>query len=160
SNESFLFLKILFSLTNRYQIFEEPEFFQVIFYDLSISFIDACFSPDSQNLLVIPTRFPNYIFMLNLPTNNSKAQRKFKFNVHSFQMNQESLNTTRQKLINFEPRKTVPLAIIGPATGIFGQPLKITHITCNYNPTMNTPPGCDYFHFVTWNDDGLGEYCL
>jgi hypothetical protein len=89
------------------------------------------------------------------------------------QLQQRGLGT---KYINFEARRAGPVSIFGPAIGVFGQPLRMTHIACNYShmTTANTtdsshgivsaPSGTvaalDIFHFVTWNDDGFGEYCL
>ncbi|KAL6057154.1 MYND finger domain containing protein [Balamuthia mandrillaris] len=50
-----------------YQIMEEsPPFFRLIFYDQGLTFLDACFSPDSKSLVTIPSRYPCFIFLLNL----------------------------------------------------------------------------------------------
>ncbi len=112
------------------------------------------------------------------------------------------------KRISFDPRVVGPLAIIGPATGVFGQTLKMTHIASSNNirsaPPCSSPSPTPYnasptsysytakdlksgnpeqkkgkdtsnakagagaasalnskpFHFVTWNDEGTGEYGL
>ena len=52
------------------------------------------------------------------------------------------------KKISFDPRVVGPLAIIGPARGAFGQPLKMAHIASSNNirnssasPTLSTPTG-------------------
>jgi len=50
-----------------YQIMEDtPPYFRLIFYDMSFTFLDACFSPDSKSLVTIPSRYPCFIFLLNL----------------------------------------------------------------------------------------------
>jgi len=43
------------------------------------------------------------------------------------------------KKISFDPRVVGPLAIIGPATGAFDQPLKMAHISSSNNIRSTTP---------------------
>eukprot|EP01133_Synstelium_polycarpum_P006749 gene6749-7844_t len=62
------------------------------------------------------------------------------------------------KIISFEPRKVGPLAILGPAKNVLGAPYTGTHIASNPAPIKNDK--IDSFEYVTWNDDGLGEYCM
>jgi hypothetical protein len=146
---------------------EGQDFFRLIFYDFSFCFIDACFSSDSKAILTIPSKYPSFIFMLSLPLVTVKQPRKTgTANSNGPSLSQQSLayltsdgQGQKQNLINFEARKAGPLTIIGPAKGIFGQPLKMTHITCNTNQTTGNTD-YEYYHFVTWNDGGLGEYCL
>jgi hypothetical protein len=45
---------------------DTPPYFRLIFYDMSFTFLDACFSPDSKSLVTIPSRYPCFIFLLNL----------------------------------------------------------------------------------------------
>lgn len=91
--------------------------------------------------------------MLYLPV-ISKNQKK----TLSFTNSYSNENIQKQlKFINYEARNIGPLSIFGPAKGIFGEILKITHISCNYNQRSSDP---NYFHFITWNDDGIGEYCF
>lgn len=52
-----------------YRILEDgPDHFQLIYYDSSFTFIDACFSSDSKMLACILSRYPNFIFFLQLPS--------------------------------------------------------------------------------------------
>lgn len=132
----------------------------MIFHDFSFSFIDACFSHDSQSLVVIPSKFPNYIFMLHLPpiSNNSSNSTNSNNAISPINRTTKVKSSSfyeKNKMISFEARKAGPFAILGPAKGSFGQALKMTHISCNGNQSVH-----EYFHFVTWNDDGIGEYCL
>jgi hypothetical protein len=147
-------MSLFFVNWKRYQILEqgiEDFYFKLIFYDLSLTFVDACFSPDSCNLIVIPSRFPAFLFMLALPIITLKPK---KVNTQEFQQIQ------RQKFINYEARKAGPVCILGPGKGVFGQPLLMTHISSNiYSPNSQSVDE-NYYHFVTWNDDGMGEYCL
>jgi hypothetical protein len=177
----FLFFSPTFSLSfcKRYQIFEEgfAEYFKLIFYDFSFSFLDCCFSPDSQSLISIPSKFPELIFILNLPLiTGSKNGRKSGSNLNGSSLPSAIATTTatttttptskqdsqpqKEKedlTISFEGRIFGPLSIIGPAKGAFGQPLKMSHISSNNPPAE---PENDSYHLVTWNNDGWGEYCL
>ena len=79
--------------------------------------------------------------MLSLPIINTKPKK-----------------SEARKLINYEARRAGPLCILGPGKGVFGQPLLMSHISSNiYSPSTIDD---NYYHFVTWNDDGMGEYCL
>jgi hypothetical protein len=98
--------------------------------------------------------------MISLPLLTWTAVKGRKTNYKS---NQESFQ--KQKLISFEARKAGPIAIIGPAKGAFGQPLKMTRIISNANAMPSYSPATEdsineYFHFITWNEEGFGEYCL
>jgi len=110
--------------------------------------VDACFFCDSKSLLIIPSKFPSFILMIKLPLISSKAQNPDSASFLDTQRNSK-------QLINYEARKFGPISIIGPGVGVFGQPLKMTHIASNFqsNSEKNV-------HFVTWHDDGRGEYCL
>jgi len=183
-----------------YQIAENtPPYFQLIFYDMSFTFLDACFSPDSKSLLTIPSRYPCFIFLLNLnfvlgrsKTQQANATRATTETIQengtidiasSFAFDSAvECDTATAKKISFDPRVVGPLAIIGPATGAFAQPLKMTHISSSNNirSTAQASPATPVnhnlrsvgqaspaapvnqrpFHFVTWNDEGTGEFCL
>ncbi|EGC40115.1 hypothetical protein DICPUDRAFT_52183 [Dictyostelium purpureum] len=127
-----------------YRIVEEgPNYFQLIFYDSSFTYVDACFSSDSTMMTAILARYPNFIFALQIPglqpkqiTNNIKYQ---------------------EKRISFEARKIGPLAIVGPVKNYKGEPYHMTHIASN--PKMSDEK-LKPFEFVTWNDDSLGECCF
>eukprot|EP01119_Soliformovum_irregulare_P025214 TRINITY_DN9277_c0_g1_i1.p1 TRINITY_DN9277_c0_g1~~TRINITY_DN9277_c0_g1_i1.p1 ORF type:complete len:607 (-),score=108.70 TRINITY_DN9277_c0_g1_i1:33-1853(-) len=139
------------SATLVYQIVEEcaPHYFQLIFYDWSFSFIDTTFSCDSTALMVIPSRFPAFLFMIRLSLIKSTASDI----TRDLQL-RKSDNITP---VQFGAHTFGPLFIMGPAKGCFGQPLKMTHISSN---PMAKPSKDNVCHFVTWNDDGLGEFCL
>ncbi|ELR23589.1 MYND finger domain containing protein [Acanthamoeba castellanii str. Neff] len=165
-----------------YQIMEDtPPYFRLIFYDMSFTFLDACFSPDSKSLVTIPSRYPCFIFLLNLnfvlgrvrnqhASSSAAAQARATTEAtqgngtidiassFAFDAAAES-DTVTMKKISFDPRVVGPLAIIGPATGAFDQPLKMAHISSSNN-IRAAPVNPKPFHFVTWNDEGTGEYCL
>lgn len=124
-----------------------------MFHDFSFCFIDACFSSDSQSLAVIPSKFPGHIFIIDLPLVNVSGSNKSKPKFYSGPSNMHESKS--RMVISCESRKAGPLIILGPAKGYFGQVLKMTHIACNSNRDVQEP-----YHYVTWNDDGLGEYCL
>ncbi|GAM29245.1 hypothetical protein SAMD00019534_124210 [Acytostelium subglobosum LB1] len=170
-----------------YKINEEgPNYFQLIFYDTSMAYIDACFSSDSQMLVAILSRFPNYLFFLQLPIAKKLSldalklhnQYRQQFCTHNqstpappvgsvdftglsnslYQQQSASFDLwLKSSTVSYDPRKIGPLAIIGPAKNTFGLPFCPTHISCNPTPRLDR---IENFEYVTWNDDGLGEYCL
>eukprot|EP01117_Protostelium_nocturnum_P013735 TRINITY_DN5159_c0_g1_i1.p1 TRINITY_DN5159_c0_g1~~TRINITY_DN5159_c0_g1_i1.p1 ORF type:complete len:630 (+),score=148.94 TRINITY_DN5159_c0_g1_i1:144-2033(+) len=156
-----------------YQIIEEsviPEF-RIIFYDLSQTFNDACFSPDSTSLVVIPTKYPYLIFSLGLPIipsgksntslkkSPSNGSRSSSSKDHHFEEKYGINSDEKHKFINFEARKTGPFSIFGPCFTSFGQPMIMTHITMNCNPIAMESKQ-NYYQYATWNDSQMGEYML
>lgn len=135
------------------------EYFKPVFYDITLMFIDACFAPDSKSIVFIPARYPSLLFMLTLPAFSSSPSspkptpfEKSRMTSISSDFN-ASDSSSHTKPISFEARFAGPLHIFGPARGVFGQPLKMSHIS------GNSMMG-EVYHFATWNDEGLGEYCL
>ncbi len=48
--------------STRYKILEEgPIFFHELYRDMSFTFLDACFSPESNGLAVILTKYPSLV---------------------------------------------------------------------------------------------------
>lgn len=141
-----------------YQLLEHgPHRLKEIFFDLTISYIDACFTPDSTGILAVPTKYPHLVFLINLPLlkddpgrSNTIPYRNTSSSIHN------SIQIARSPTIHFEPRTAGPICIFGPSIGAFGNPLAITHIESNEYSTSNK----NQFYFITWNDDGYGEYCL
>jgi hypothetical protein len=129
--------------------------FKLIYYDLSITYIDVCFTPDSSGIALIPARFPSTLLILHLPVINEDIHLMTHHNGESHTRCYSPPYGSTKTPISYEPRIAGPLKIIGPAQGLFGKPVNMTHIAAN--------PGVqhrDTFDYVTWNDDGLGEYCL
>lgn len=89
------------------------------------------------------------------PATKSTAKKSFSFNPPNSQID----SSLKMRTVNFEARRAGPLTIIGPGKGLLGQPLKMSHIASNSCQIINNPE-IDYYHFVTWNDEPLGEYCL
>jgi DNA mismatch repair ATPase MutL len=51
-----------------YQIFEAgPPYFRLIFYDVTVTFADACFSPNSRAIAMIPSALLSTVLELTLP---------------------------------------------------------------------------------------------
>ncbi|KYQ90908.1 hypothetical protein DLAC_07781 [Tieghemostelium lacteum] len=201
------FYKGISSLTV-YKILEEgPEYFQLIYYDSSFTFIDACFSSDSTMLVSILSRYPNFLFFLQLPNiknplipfcnhpsnldindnNNSNSNSSSNGNTSPTSSNKNGNTSTTtttttttgtsgtggsnsklyenleymSKKIHFEPRKIGPMAIIGPIKNTFGKPYNMTHIASNPFPYASVASEkVKAFEYLTWNDDGLGEFCF
>lgn len=112
-------------------------------------------------MAVIPTRYPSFIILIALPISiiqpkRTKAEPIF---VTPTLPTQDS-SAQKQKLISFEARRAGPMMILGPAKGVFGQSLIMTHIAANQFAYINNTMPEDYYHFVTWNDESVGEYCL
>jgi hypothetical protein len=147
-----------------------------IFFDLTSTILDVCFSPDSKGILVLPALHPGFVFMLKLPLIKDE-DKSLTRGIHYTTSSTASLyQMNRATQIDFEPRIAGPLSIFGPAVGVFGQTIIFTHIASNGRANMNAHFSSNYpvnmqnstsnqtpregFSFVTWNDDGLGEYCL
>lgn len=61
-----------------YQIMESASpfsFFPLIFYDLAMNYIDACFAPDNRRLASIPARLPTHLFLFYLPLISVESRR-------------------------------------------------------------------------------------
>lgn len=129
------------------------ECFKLIYYDLSITYIDVCFTPDSRGIALIPARFPSTIFILNLPVINEELHLMTQTDSIHSRCYSPPYGSTKSP-VSYEPRTAGPLRIIGPAEGVFGKPIHMTHIA------SNNILHSDSFDFVTWNDEGTGEYCL
>ena len=57
-----------------FQIREDgPPFFDVLFHDLSFSYLDACFSQGNHSLVAIFRRFPSHVFSVIIPRIPSPA---------------------------------------------------------------------------------------
>ena len=67
------------------------ERFRLIFFDLSVSYIDVCFSPDSKSLVAIPARFPSFLFLLHLPSVSTSPPASTSNNANS--LSQASVST-------------------------------------------------------------------
>ncbi len=138
---------------------EENSVFKLIFYDFSFAFIDVCFSPDSKSLVVIPAKYPALIFMMTLPSVTHCAPPTATTTARGKKTETLLQITQKPKLVNYEARKISSLCIFGPARGVFGNTLVMSHLASNTN-VLNQNTSDTYFHFVTWNDEGIGEYCL
>ncbi len=178
----------------RYQLTSTPDYFRVIFYDLSLALVDACLSADSTRLVAIPCKHPNFLFVVNLPVDlaHKAALLKRTLAVASTHNTIAPATTTTTapaatagasaplasaattsavsaaagasingllgggtRTVSFEPRFIGNLSMLGPARGVFGQPLRMTHISAN-----TVADAADAFHLITWNDEGTGEYCV
>eukprot|EP01094_Clydonella_sp_ATCC50884_P011991 TRINITY_DN2184_c0_g1_i1.p1 TRINITY_DN2184_c0_g1~~TRINITY_DN2184_c0_g1_i1.p1 ORF type:complete len:508 (-),score=67.81 TRINITY_DN2184_c0_g1_i1:676-2013(-) len=114
--------------------------------DLSMSFIDVCFSPDSRAIAAVPRRYPTLIFLLSLPLAASTREQEL---VQSAQLMAE------QERVSHFARPVGPLTVLGPARGVFDRPLEIRRIECN-----ECHMGEQSFDFITWGGDTMAEYCL
>lgn len=128
--------------------------------------MDVCFTPDSQGLLVIPRHNPCIVMLLKLPIkddrilNNSDSLPFRNTSASIFQV-------PRSQPINFEPRTAGPLCLFGPTVNVFGKPLEMSHIESNeyykdedLDEEDEEEEEDSGFHFITWNDEGTGDYCL
>lgn len=60
------------------------------------------------------------------------------------------------KTISFEPRVVGPIQILGPAkSALTGQPFRANRISASVAQSASSP-----FGFVTWSDEGTGEYAV
>jgi hypothetical protein len=146
-----------FSCVVVYQISPTPDYFKLVYYDLSMTFLDACFSPDSTRLVVIPAKHPTQLSILSLPLD---YQKRYSAGGCSFVPGgvgpQPPLSSIgNMKTISFEPRVLGPLAFLGPARGIFGQPHRMTRVAAS---CLNT--SADAFQLISWNDDSTSEYVI
>ncbi len=97
--------------------------------------MDACFSPDSQFLTAVLSKYPNLIFMLSL---------------QPIDEDENLLHPSPQ--LSFEPRTAGPLLSIGPALALSKSAAVLKHIVA--------APAQRSFDYVTWNNDAHGEFCL
>eukprot|EP01112_Ceratiomyxa_fruticulosa_P011072 TRINITY_DN2979_c0_g1_i1.p1 TRINITY_DN2979_c0_g1~~TRINITY_DN2979_c0_g1_i1.p1 ORF type:complete len:684 (+),score=109.95 TRINITY_DN2979_c0_g1_i1:105-2156(+) len=155
-----------------YRIYDDDgsDCFKVVYNDMSFTFIDACFSPDSRSIVAILSRYPSFIFIMNLPldqvptltnasTSSAPSTSSNGSSKTSYLPNGKSTfsqSPSPHKTISFEPRKIGPMTILGPAFGVHKQPLRMTRISNNYSLKDDS----ELFHYVTWNSEGWGEYCL
>ena len=168
-----------------YQIMESASpfsHFPLIYYDLSLTYSDVCFSPDNRRIAAIPARSPSYIMLLYLPLISAESRRaSYPPSIHSpshpppaqthnsFEQQNLLAPTYDDKLppivhsqgfssgkpVSFRPRFIGPLQFFGPAKDAFGELLEHTNISAN--PVLYPIS----FHFTTWNvRQGIGEYCL
>lgn len=143
-----------------YQILDTaPDPFWLIFVDNAFAFVDACFSPDSRSLVVIPTRHPHYLFVLDLPLiecphNKPHEASNSLFLSASAKKNLEHHLHTRDTPTSFEPRAAGPLQVLGPCLSVTGTALAMTNVAGSHDP------GEKAFHYITWGDGTIGEYCL
>ncbi|KAJ5067084.1 hypothetical protein M0811_13346 [Anaeramoeba ignava] len=128
-----------------------------IFYDQSISILDACFSPDSLCLITLPTRFKGYVFLKN-----------------SFDQNQDSIFYIEKGEFAFKPRQIGPLSILGPARNKFGEFIKMTHVENNYGKYSHNLmiillglilisqilENSEKLSLCNLNDEEIADYCL
>lgn len=143
-----------------------------IFFDLTISFVDVCFAPESDGLLVVPKHNPFIVLLLRLPRIQNEKYVINQCGPLPFRTTSPSLfQVPRSQPISFEPRSAGPLCVFGPTVNIFGEPLEISHIESNEYYARDDYDDLDEeeeeeeddnscFHFLTWNDSGLGDYCL
>lgn len=60
------------------------------------------------------------------------------------------------KAISFEPRVVGPIQILGPTKSVLtGQPFRANRVSASTATSALSP-----FGFVTWCDEGTGEYCV
>lgn len=131
--------------------------FRLLFSDLTLSFLDACFAPTSDGLAVIPRRYPCCLFFLSLrhllvpPTTDSSASAA-------------AATTTGTAAVSpvlpqppFGERHFGPLGMIGPITKADGELALFTRIAANVCSSVANPTRFDY---VTWGNDASGDYYL
>jgi hypothetical protein len=143
-----------------YQILETfPTPFHLIFSDYAFTFVDVCFSPDSRSLVCITARHPHYLFSLSLPLIECPHNKQHETSTSLFlsassKKNVEHHLHARTGPTSFEPREAGPLQIMGPCLSVTGHPLPMTHIVSSADSEESA------YHFLTWGDGVLGEYCL
>ena len=153
-----------------YQIFEDLSLnvisFNLIYYDYSFTFVDACFSPDSECLVAIPSKFSSYLFIFKMPvikcqfeenptglikTDYLQKEEKKKSGYDIIKHHLKSSN----KKVSFAPRRTFPFYVAGPCVDLSGNQVSISNISSNYYHSGKV------FHYVTWSsEDTFGQYCL
>eukprot|EP00698_Gefionella_okellyi_P010381 TRINITY_DN2691_c0_g1_i1.p1 TRINITY_DN2691_c0_g1~~TRINITY_DN2691_c0_g1_i1.p1 ORF type:complete len:598 (-),score=70.53 TRINITY_DN2691_c0_g1_i1:26-1777(-) len=113
-----------------------PEFnFRLVFYDVCFTFLDACFSPDSQAIVVIPARFPNFVWSYSIKAAATQSGGG-------------------RESGRFLPRPVGPLGIFGPAVYSDGLPFVSRKIVSNWRFDSKQ------HHFITWSDDVHGDFCF
>ena len=141
-----------------------------IFFDFAASVVDACFTPDSHGILVVPRHNPTVVVLLRLPILRDDCK---KGSVGPSERNPHiPFHGAGKcgKTISFEPRVAGPVCVFGPTVNVFGDPLEITQIESNGYSRDPDDDEEEYeedeeeedcgFHFITWNDSGMGDYCL
>lgn len=139
-----------FLITCSHHIFDTPEYFKPIFHDLSLTFLDACFSPDSSSLAIIPTKHPHLLFLVQLSLDSPSKPAK------SSSSAAESPRQQAVRAISFEPRVVGPIQILGPARSTLGT----HHFRANRVSASVSSASTSSHAFVTWSDEGTGEYCV
>ncbi len=143
-----------------YQIFETyPNPFHLIFYDFAFSFVDVCFSPDSRSLVCITTRHPHHLFVLALPLIECPHNKAYETSTSLFHSATAKKNAEHhvhgKDNSAFQPRSTGPVDILGPSlSALTGQPLLMSRLVSSNDASDGT------FHFMTWGEGQVGEYCL
>lgn len=143
-----------------YQIFETyPNPFHLIFYDYAFSFIDVCFSPDSRSLVCITTRHPHHLFIMQLPLIECPHNKAYDSSNSLFLSATAKKNSEHHIFADsrptFQARATGSVAIIGPAvSALTGQVVPLLHVVSSEAASENQ------FHFITWGESSMGEYCL
>lgn len=149
-----------------YQILDHgSERFRPVFYDLTLSLHDACFTPDSCGLLAVPRAHEGVVLFVRVPRVTDDAA------IVGARRNggARGPRQPRAKEIQFEPRVAGPLCVFGPAVGCLGKTLSVRHIagddcTLHFSGTgdgsATVAHSKSYFSFVTWNDECIGEFCV
>eukprot|EP00002_Diphylleia_rotans_P040285 TRINITY_DN9511_c0_g1_i1.p1 TRINITY_DN9511_c0_g1~~TRINITY_DN9511_c0_g1_i1.p1 ORF type:complete len:540 (+),score=70.76 TRINITY_DN9511_c0_g1_i1:90-1709(+) len=113
---------------------------ELVYNDLSLTFIDVCFTPDSAGIACIPHMRPSTIVMLNITSFIYDAKKR------------------GPAVSDLSRRSFGPLSILGPVL-VADVPVPMVGISCN---KFDLPHGgeSESCHFVTWPATCKGEVYL